>query len=71
MLDLVSNAGGFLNGVFKGLAIFTGLFCSVLANSKLLHMMLQESLESYKQKDEMKRLINSLQGCGFQTRMFF
>ena len=37
----MSNTGGFLNGLHKGMAVGTAILCSVLANSKLLKMMLE------------------------------
>ena len=71
ILDLMSNTGGFLNSIFKVFSIVTGFMCTVLANSKLLQMMLEESIKESKDRDNMEKLIGGIQSWGFQFRMLF
>ena len=65
VLDLVSNTGGFLSGLFKGLGIIVRFVCTVLANSKLLQMMLEESIKDSNDRDNMERIIKGIEGWGF------
>ena len=68
MMDLISNAGGFINAINKTFLIIVGFVCSTNINSQLMYLIFLKKANYKNTITEHKENIVEIQKASFQTR---